>query len=739
MSVSADNAQPLFEPDADIIRQHLELLFRRARISYPDGLCEIAWSDGTGAVNSANTFPITPEGLDQATALAVTHNRNGRNLYVGINPRKPGTKPYGRAKATDVEVAFFQFAEIDDPEGAALLRGAPLPYTWAVTTGRVPTPRPHPYWELDEPIRNLSAWSAQQKALAAIFRGDEMSNPDRIMRLAGTVNYPSPKKIERGYRVEKVTLRHLYDGEERAPVSNETLFRVYPWATGGEWIDPETGEVRGDGAGTRQRGSEQHGTSGPDFTAGTGSRVDPEALVSAIVAGDHRHDNTLSLVAHLVNTGHRDWIIRALLERILPASEGNTLAQLPEMIHSARVKWHRPDPTAEEEEDFTAPPPEEPKITIKAVPYVLRDPATIPRRDWLYGRHLIRGYVSCTVAPGGYGKSSMITAEALAMATGRCLLDDQPKGKLRVWHINLEDPLQELDRKFHAAATHYEIDEQDINEHLFVGSGRDTNVVIAKEGRDGLVVVEPIIAAIKEEINNHKIDVLQIDPFVASHEVNENDNTKIAIVVRKWAMIAEETNCAIELVHHVRKGLRGQDFTVEDARGASALLAAVRSARVLNGMSSEDAEKAGVENPNVYFQVANGKANLAPRGAKAAWRHIASVSLGNGGSSFDTGDSIGVVELWSWPDPFIGMSTETAREVQRKIASGEWRHDPRSPTWAGIAVAEVLDIGCSSPSEKAQISGLLQGWIASGALVVQIRKDENRKDRKFIEVGQWIT
>ena len=83
-------------------------------------------------------------------------------------------------------------------------------------------------------------------------------------------------------------------------------------------------------------------------------------------------------------------------------------------------------------------------------------------------------------------------------------------------------------------------------------------------------------------------------------------------MAKTWAKIAEETNTSIELVHHVRKGAPGVETTVEDGRGAVALLAAARSARVLNVMTESEAEKAGVERRRSHFRVDNGKANLAP-------------------------------------------------------------------------------------------------------------------------------
>ena len=84
-------------------------------------------------------------------------------------------------------------------------------------------------------------------------------------------------------------------------------------------------------------------------------------------------------------------------------------------------------------------------------PYVFRPAAEIPPREWLYGRHYIRHFVSTTIAPGGVGKSALAITEALAMATGRPLLGVQPLKRLRVAYWNGEDPLEETERRVVAA------------------------------------------------------------------------------------------------------------------------------------------------------------------------------------------------------------------------------------------------------------------------------------------------
>ena len=55
---------------------------------------------------------------------------------------------------------------------------------------------------------------------------------------------------------------------------------------------------------------------------------------------------------------------------------------------------------------------------ITATPFVLRNEKDIPPREWLYGHHLIRGFVSLTIAPGGVGKTALLVLDSIAMASG---------------------------------------------------------------------------------------------------------------------------------------------------------------------------------------------------------------------------------------------------------------------------------------------------------------------------------
>jgi hypothetical protein len=402
-----------------------------------------------------------------------------------------------------------------------------------------------------------------------------------------------------------------------------------------------------------------------------------------------------------------------------------------------------------EEEDGSreTPPPSPPPGSGLATPYVRRDPSTIPRRQWLYGTHLIRQFCSATIAHGAVGKSNLFIIDALAMVTGRNLRGIQPPGRLKVWFWNGEDPMVELERRIEAACKYYGIPVDETNGRLFVDSGRrnESKIVIAETTRPGVSLPQPqTIEAVLRAIHDNKIDVVLIDPFISSHKVSENDNNAIDAVVKTWGEIAEITGIGLDLAHHSKK-TGGEEVTVEDSRGASALLAAVRSARALNTMTVEEANKSGVPQGlrGRYFRVTNGKLNLAPPPEQDDWCHTVSVSLGNGvlfdvcGQPVDLdGDSVGVVTQWQWPDVMDGMTEDDFAKAAAGIQDGKWLKAPQAKEkWVGHTIARALGLDLAKAKDRAKVNGVLKTWLAEGKLVEVERLDANSIKRTFIEVG----
>lgn len=368
------------------------------------------------------------------------------------------------------------------------------------------------------------------------------------------------------------------------------------------------------------------------------------------------------------------------------------------------------------------------KEQYKPAPLLIGDPAKLPPREWVYGRHYIRRFVSVTVAAGGTGKTALTLTEAVAMATGKPLLGVETE-KRNVWVWNIEDPLEELQRRFAGIVQHYGIKEEEYRGSLFVNSGRDNPVSIATL-ENGNPIVTPIAQQLLEWIQEHNIDVVIVDPFVSSHSLGENDNKQIDFVTKLWAKIADLGNCSVELVHHVRKAQPGQSASYGDARGASALTDAARHVRRLQRMTAEEARLAGIDEREFwqYSREADSKDNLAPPSRDSSWRKMVSVEIANG-------DSIGVMEAWQWPDAFENVTAADLAHVQGLIRDGEWREDVRSKQWVGLAVAQVLGLDERDESVKSKIKTMLQTWIDNKELKVVERPDAKSRMRRYIEVG----
>jgi hypothetical protein len=282
----------------------------------------------------------------------------------------------------------------------------------------------------------------------------------------------------------------------------------------------------------------------------------------------------------------------------------------------------------------------------------------------------------------------------------------------------------------HRASTciRYGIQPKDIADRLYLDSGRDNPINLATEDKSGFSVETSTVDALLDALITRQIDVLVIDPFVSSHSIHENDNAHLNAVVKELGRIAEQANCAVELVHHVRKGARGQsEHSVDDGRGAGALLAAARSARVLNTMSEREAEEYDVKQHErrLFFRVENGKANLARPSGLAVWHRHESISIGNG-------DDVGVVTRWNPTSIFENVTPQHLEDVKKLLDEGDYRESAQADDWAGNVVAKVLGLNLTAAAKK-RAKALLRHWTSKGVLAIVEKQDKHRNMRRFIK------
>ncbi|MDE2096601.1 MAG: AAA family ATPase [Patescibacteria group bacterium] len=414
--------------------------------------------------------------------------------------------------------------------------------------------------------------------------------------------------------------------------------------------------------------------------------------------------------------------------------------------YSAADPWF--ETVAEPESIFGAESGTPAAPRLAATPYAFPPASAIPPREFLYGTHYLREYISTTIAPTKAGKSSLGIVEALAMASGKPLLGVTPTGLYRVRIWNGEDPILEMQRRVFAAIQEYGLTREDLGDRLFLDSGRDMPICIGAQKRDGVTIYAPVISELEKSLEEQKIDAMILDPFIKSHGVSENDNMAVDLVVRELNGVCGRRRVAADLVHHSRKQ-NGSEATLDDARGASSLVSAARSARVLARMTKR--EGSGLLNPNDYkrlFRFAEASSNMAiSAGDDETWMQIKSVDIHNGifdanGVCIRSSDKVGVVKTFD----LTIAKLEAVREDEAKAPSGAevaaleairanaWRKDTRASNWAGVPVARAFGHDLDTPEGKAATLAVLKKWTSQGKLREVDRKDDGRHVRTYVEV-----
>lgn len=364
----------------------------------------------------------------------------------------------------------------------------------------------------------------------------------------------------------------------------------------------------------------------------------------------------------------------------------------------------------------------------------LPEPAAIPPREWLYGTRLIRRFVSVLAAPGGVGKSALALAQAVALASGRGFLGEHVHHSVPAWVLNLEDPLDELNRRVAALMRLHALPREAVAGRLHLTSGRDRRLCMAAADETG--IAHPDREAVAEAAIAAGIGLIVVDPFVKSHRLDENSNAQMDAAATAWAEIAERTRAAILLVHHVRKGA-GND--ADAARGAKALTDAARSAAVLMPMTAEEARGLSVPERERWRHVRldDAKANLAPRGETATWFRLETVSLGNATAAYPQGDHVAAIAAWKPPSPFRGLGATDCNRALDQIAAGTpegeafsaHRTSKDTRRWAGGVLVRGFGF------EEDEAARVIAAWMRSGLLVEEeYRHATQRKLRLGLRV-----
>jgi hypothetical protein len=350
-------------PDLAAISAHLHALFAPDFVhQYPDAWIELAYCRPDEPLNKARIFSAFD--LEGAAKFAFDTNKLGFNIYVGPALRH-GQKPKsGRANDAHFLAARYCWAEYDNAGDheriTAICKAEGLQPAIGVVTGTIPHHRLHIYFLNAHPVTEADEIRACNKALKELFDSDDVDNPCRVMRLAGTVSYPKADKRAKGYRTELTALHVTRNAPAYSVEVLCGLRSASESATGSQSARDSFDEYAGTQGGHRSSIARLR-----ELLAQAGSYLKR----GAADADKRWHIPMRDAVAIMVGLGWSDDQIKVTSEQY--CRRGSDDPDLQKLIDTARKKWDKPDPRPNSSQQHSTP--------IIATPY-LWTPADRSRR-----------------------------------------------------------------------------------------------------------------------------------------------------------------------------------------------------------------------------------------------------------------------------------------------------------------------------------------------------------------------
>lgn len=375
--------------------------------------------------------------------------------------------------------------------------------------------------------------------------------------------------------------------------------------------------------------------------------------------------------------------------------------------------------------DFT------PLLCEHALPHPI---SSIPPRQWAYGKFLLFGSASVIGAVDGGGKGANAVIIALSMITGGALLGEHVWRKGPVAIVTYEDGETEWRRRIAAACLHYGINYEIVIGSFHFISRPGSRVCFAAPGPRG--VVFPDGDTIIKQLKAIGAVLLIVDPLNHAHNLEDgNNNVIIAKVAGEVTRVAQESDVAALVLHHLREGSTGDP---DDLMGALSLRATFRACRILARMTTKEAEGLGLPSRQAwrYSRIAGTKENYAPPPEIATWYRLESVALNNGSELYSDGDDVQVSTVWTPPAGFEGLSLNVIAEIfaaLRIIPGPALRYSPdrRSAEWIGIPIARITG---KTPAETARI---VLTWRKNGVLLKgEYDHPTQRKPRSYVTLDE---
>lgn len=305
--------------------------------------------------------------------------------------------------------------------------------------------------------------------------------------------------------------------------------------------------------------------------------------------------------------------------------------------------------------------------------------ASLAPRPWLVPGSLLRTDLTQLIAPGAVGKSLLTLQMAAAIALNRKDVAglDEIREQTKILVINLEDTLDEQQRRLAAICKHFNLDRDAVANGVLLYDVGDDDFKVATRAADRIVEGEIVDEIVDFAIAND-VGLIIFDPLIETHDVNENANSEMKVVTAILRKIARRTRAAVMFVHHTRKfdgaSSEGHAGNMDSGRGASSLPYATRVTQTLYMMTREEAKsfKEARDNHTRYCRLDDAKTNFSLASSKSKWFRKETVRL-------DNGDELGVLVPVR-----LGRSAEDATMMRDLFTLIRERDEAGDPITAAI-------------------------------------------------------
>ena len=363
------------------------------------------------------------------------------------------------------------------------------------------------------------------------------------------------------------------------------------------------------------------------------------------------------------------------------------------------------------------------------------DDYVIPPRGWLLGNIFCRGFLSSLLGDGGVGKTTLRIAQLVSLASGRSLTGEHIFQRCRVLIVALEDDRDELRRRVYAVLRHHGITPAEVKGWLFLSAPKGLKLADMDEGSPQAGALATLLI---EAITALKLDIVSLDPFIKSHAVGENDNNAIDFVCTLLAAIGSQFNCAVDFLHHTRKGPHDAG-DADSGRGASSSKDAGRLVYTATRMTLRESENFGVNEPDrrSLIRLDNAKVNIAPPAREAKWFRIIGVPLANATDLYPAGDEVQTVEPWIPPNTWEGLDSPLLNRILDQIDTGlpSGSRYSNGPNVTDRAAWRVV-VEHAPDKTESQARQIISTWLRTGLLYHQAYEDPvARKPRQGLQIN----